>query len=227
MKSLNITVIDPQFITNPGFCEGKGTSGCVFRGTLNSTQVAIKKIRIPDSGKDDRIIQEISILNNIKHTNIIELKGAFLSNVNGTYYYNLVTTLVAGETLENLLFKKISRLRKILNNGVQQNLDIEIKNEIGKQICDAIAYLHHNQIIHGDIKPQNIMVDYNNVVKIIDFGFSKKLPPLRPIQNFEGTLNYAAPELIRKPHIQSLASDVWSLACVLKVLYSEKMFGLM
>lgn len=88
------------------------------------------------------------------------------------------------------------------------------------ELCDAISYLHAHQIIHGDIKPSNIMVTHQGAyLKLIDFSFSDSTRHVL-LKQPAGTLSYAAPEVLAgQPADQ--ASDIYSLGMVLSQMTSH------
>jgi|LSQX01.3.fsa_nt_gb serine/threonine-protein kinase len=90
-----------------------------------------------------------------------------------------------------------TELKQLYKSG-ESNLNVLI--DIFIQIIDGIGYLHKNEVYHRDIKPQNIMVDTNNNVKIIDFGLSKIGCEIRQetIGSF-GTQGYMPPEILNDP----------------------------
>jgi non-specific serine/threonine protein kinase len=90
---------------------------------------------------------------------------------------------------------------------------------IFKEIVDAIEYLHDKGIAHGDIKPENVMLNNDGNVKIVDFGFAK-----RDLMTNEknGTLVYAAPELLKYGSYETKKADIWSLGILLFVMATQQ-----
>jgi len=103
-----------------------------------------------------------------------------------------------------------------VKKGIEEN---EVKR-IFKQIVTGIDYCHKKSIAHRDIKLENILLDKNNNVKIIDFGFSTFIPNLEKIHC--GTLSYMAPEIISHLEHASLSADIWSLGVLLYAMLTKK-----
>ena len=89
-----------------------------------------------------------------------------------------------------------------------------------KEILNGLHFLYKNNILHRDIKPQNILI-HNNQIKISDFGFAKSFEKNELITTFCGSPLYMAPEII-KDKIYSTQSDIWSLGVVLFELVSKR-----
>jgi len=108
------------------------------------------------------------------------------------------------------------------------SLDVRRRLEIFCQICDAVAYLHRNLVVHRDLKPGNILVTGEGQVKLLDFGTAKLVDPETTgvgltIEGFTPmTPAYASPEQLGGEAV-STASDVYSLGVLLSVLLSGRL----
>ena len=138
-------------------------------------------------------LQEAKMLKKLKHPNIIQVMD--LGKEDGMPY--MVMEYINGEDLKKLLLhKKIKKL---------QRYDLIL------QIGRGLDYLHENNIIHHDIKPENILVSKNNEVKIIDFGLARynRLRIFTRNRFIDGTPTYMSPEQIRKRHTDK-RTDIYS-----------------
>lgn len=100
--------------------------------------------------------------------------------------------------------------------------------DIGREIGDALAWLHANGVIHRDVKPSNILVMGDGTVRLADLSVAASGHPPRGlpegwIEEEVGTLGYAAPELLRDPAAATPASDVYSLGATLYELLTGRL----
>lgn len=89
---------------------------------------------------------------------------------------------------------------------------------IFRQVAEAIQHLHHNKIVHRDIKDENVIIDNHDRVQLIDFGSAAYVKPDRMFEKFSGTLDYAAPEILNGSSYQGPPQDIWSLGILLYTL---------
>jgi len=93
------------------------------------------------------------------------------------------------------------------------------------QVCRAIQFLHHNNIVHRDIKDENIIVDEDCNTELIDFGSSTHFDRRKTFDTFCGTIDYASPEVLTGHPYVGPPQDVWALGILLYILiYKENPF---
>jgi serine/threonine protein kinase len=193
---------------------GKGAFGSVFRARSlrgRDDEFAIKQFKIDciprGTGNHDtleEVSSEVRILSLLKHPNIVQHQESFIE---GDSVY-IVTELVRGTTLLDHINAASEKRESIPENKVW---------DIFFEICMALLYIHKKKnIIHRDLTPSNIMLDFNGCVKIIDFGLARRVAPNDGsiVASVVGTLQYSCPELIQhQPYTDK--ADIWSLGVIL------------
>ncbi|EGR33161.1 protein kinase domain protein [Ichthyophthirius multifiliis] len=184
---------------------GEGSFGKVYKGRRKNTGqiLALKFISKRNKTEKDlaNLRQEIQILKRLKHENIILLLDAFET----PHEFCVVTEFAQGELFEILEDDK--------------SLPEPEVRKIAQQLVQALYYLHSNRIIHRDMKPQNILISANGVVKLCDFGFARALSTnTQVLTSIKGTPLYMAPELVKEqPYNHTV--DLWSLGVILYELF--------
>ncbi|UCG88060.1 MAG: protein kinase [Gemmatimonadota bacterium] len=167
-------------------------------------KVAIKVLRPELSASlfTERFLREIEITANLNHPHILPLLDS--GEADGSLYY--VMPLVEGESL-----------RDRLNREKQLPVDEAVK--IASEVADALGYAHGHNVIHRDVKPENIMLEAGHAV-VADFGIARAVTEAGGERLTEtgiavGTPAYLSPEQARGESGLDGRSDVYSLACVL------------
>lgn len=105
-----------------------------------------------------------------------------------------------------------SLLDRIRRNS---HLDEDQSRNFFLQICDGVGYCHEHGIVHRDIKCENLLLDKNMNIKLIDFGFSRKIQSNSLSDTFCGSYSYASPEILTGEPYQPKLSDIWAIGVVL------------
>lgn len=183
---------------------GRGASGTIYKGYHRSSkkEVAIKEIQetnLHDIKKNIRT--EIKLMKRLKHENIVELYDVVFD-----YSYNNVYLII--EYCPDGDFSKFQKKKPIQEVHVQRYM---------KQLMSGLKYLKEFNIMHRDLKPQNILIDKNGSIKLTDFGYAKVLNnPNNMVKTFCGSPLYMAPEIIKAKgnNDYTIKSDLWSVGCI-------------
>ncbi|KAJ3355610.1 ATP binding [Allomyces javanicus] len=211
---------------------GMGSFGRVYLGfaTASSAMMAVKQVEMPvavtraghaTAGSQTKVAamfealeREITLLRDLRHPNIVRFLG----------YERVATTLnvfleyVPGGSVASLLAT------------VRGPLPVVLAADFMRQIVRGVEYLHACSVIHRDLKPANVLLDNDGIVKISDFGLSKRIPdaphspesagssPVDPYAawsqfSMQGTVYWMAPELVRAKGY-SAKVDVWACGCM-------------
>ncbi|KAG7370871.1 protein kinase [Nitzschia inconspicua] len=182
----------------------RGSAGVVMKCISKdlSTSFAVKIIkRSPKT--DEAVLQEVSIMNQLDHPNLVKVVDFFEEEDN---YYIVMELMAGGDVFDRILD---------MNNYTEKDA-----RDLFIVLLESIEYMHEKGIAHRDIKPQNIFLDSKDShsrIKIGDFGFAKKVHTPKSLTSRCGTPSYVAPEILKnQPYDQSC--DMWSAGVVLYVM---------
>ncbi|KAL7937668.1 PAK kinase [Trichoderma chlorosporum] len=202
---------------------GQGASGSVYVAKIKDTavgvareflrqqgpraQVAIKQMDLAHQPRKELIVNEIMVMKDNRHKNIVNFLDAFLRNNNAELW-------VVMEFMEG------GALTDVIDNN--PSISEEQIATICHETCRGLQHLHAQSIIHRDIKSDNVLLDARGNVKITDFGFCAKLTEAKSKRaTMVGTPYWMAPEVVKQKEYGPKV-DIWSLGIMaIEMIESE------
>ncbi|KAG1312014.1 hypothetical protein G6F64_003362 [Rhizopus arrhizus] len=187
---------------------GEGTYATVYKGKSRMTGeiVALKEIHLdPEEGAPSTAIREISLMKELKHTNIVRLLD-----------------VIHTETKLILVFEHMDQdLKKYMD--ARHGLDTPTLKSFMYQLLKGIAYCHENRVLHRDLKPQNLLISKHGELKLGDFGLARAFGiPVNTFSNEVVTLWYRAPDVLLGSRMYSTSIDIWSAGCIMAEMYTGR-----
>lgn len=183
---------------------GHGSQARVFLARFQGQDVAVKTLDTdsPSSAMQREFCNELSILAQLRHENVLTFIGGCVDSS-----FMIVTEYCSGGNLSSLIHDP-SRTYDAL--------------AITKAICSGMAYLHSQDILHRDLKADNVLLSSSGVVKVSDFGFAKQreLASQAAIQSIVGSPSYVAPEVVENG-LYSNKCDVFSFGTIVWELHAR------
>ena len=186
---------------------GEGAYGIVYKclNKVTNKYVAVKKFK----ETQDKLVQktmkrELAMLQMLRHENVVEFQESFVSK--GNFF---------------LVFEYVEKnLLEVLEES-PHGLSPKLIRSLVYQMCKAVAYLHKNNMIHRDVKPENLLIDENLNLKLCDFGFARKVKLNKNNNNIDTMTDYVAtrwyrsPELLLSGGIYGPEVDYWAIGCIM------------
>jgi eukaryotic-like serine/threonine-protein kinase len=192
---------------------GRGGMGLVYRAFDRQLgrEVAIKTLTegfAGDSEMLERFYREAAKTGMLKHSNIVTVYD--LGEQDGFPY--IVMEYVAGEGLDQI---------------IRSNRPFPLVSKLGivEQVCSALGYAHRNDVIHRDVKPANVILQPDGLVKLLDFGIAQQQKRDRGLTrtgNVIGTVHYMAPERLQNRAFDG-RSDIFSTGVILYQLLTGQL----
>ncbi|XP_025057171.1 cyclin-dependent kinase 7 isoform X2 [Alligator sinensis] len=196
---------------------GEGQFATVYKARDKSSGriVAIKKIKLghrseAKDGINRTALREIKLLQELSHPNIIGLLDAFGHKSNISLVFDFMETDLEVIIKDTSIVLTPSHIKAYMLMTLQ-----------------GLEYLHQHWILHRDLKPNNLLLDENGVLKLADFGLAKSFgSPNRVYTHQVVTRWYRAPELLFGARMYGVGVDMWAVGCILAELLLRGMTSL-
>lgn len=188
---------------------GEGDNSHVFLVEKKGQLLALKILPRDKLHKTTNLFfleSELRVLQTTSHPNVLKLYSVF---------FDVESIYVVSEYCEN------GNLLDFM--GRAGSLDTKEVLRIVLQILSGLEYLHSKNIVHLDIKPENIFLDQKFNVRIGDFGFSRALLTKKQIKFSCGSLCYLSPEVILNKEVDPKKSDLWGAGLILYQLINQRL----
>ncbi|KAK6303590.1 hypothetical protein J4Q44_G00260440 [Coregonus suidteri] len=205
--SLRSNPTSDTFIIHTREVLGSGRFGKVHKCTEKSSglKLAAKIINTRTAKEKERANNEVQVMNQLSHPNILQLYEAFEAK----HQLVLILEYVEGGELFDRIVDESTPLTEV---------DAMV---FVKQICEGVSYMHQMYVLHLDLKPENILCvnRTGHQVKIIDFGLARRYRPREKLRVNFGTPEFLAPEVVNFDFV-SFPTDMWTLGVVTYMLLS-------
>ncbi|TGZ50350.1 hypothetical protein CRM22_010857 [Opisthorchis felineus] len=185
---------------------GDGTYGSVLLATSLETKekVAIKKMKKKFFSWDECLnLREVKTLKRLNHPNIVKLREVIRENDELFFVF---------EYMRENLYEMIKRRTKLFPEEVVRN--------IMWQVLDGLAFMHKQGFFHRDMKPENLLCNGPDTVKLADFGLAREIRSQPPYTDYVSTRWYRAPEVLLRSTSYNSPIDMFAVGCIMAEVYT-------
>lgn len=217
--SMSLSQLPPQFsyeeleasTSNFNRRLGYGGFSSVYAGHLpDNSKIAVKILDDNGHPKEKEFLASMATVGGLSHPNLVPLRGFCSEGKHRMLVYELVNE---GRSLNYFLFRPDSG----------PLMDSQTRRSIALETARGLAYLHEDMVIHGGVKPENIMIDREMHPRLVDYGLTNLMSRFQKLNfaNERGSRAYMAPEWARSPPVTEKV-DVYSFGVVLLELVSGR-----